>query len=220
MRYVHKTSTPKFFIKDTKHLKSWKKYKSHKKRDLKQHILDKEQNHLCIYCESKISLDNSHIEHLRPKDEVRYPQLLFVYRNLTVSCNGLCHVFDNKLTPLSCGHIKGNEFDKNMFLNPVELRDIRDYFVYDFDTYEMKPSLKNPIKAKYMISTLLHLNDEGLRYARRIALRNFNKKMYQIKDKESRKKRMIEVLNRENIAFISFLRYKYRHLLKSALQDM
>ena len=53
MRYVKKTKPPKFFKTDTRHLKSWGKYKSKKKRDLKFHILRNEQFYLCIYCEGK-----------------------------------------------------------------------------------------------------------------------------------------------------------------------
>lgn len=53
MRYIKKTDTPQFFIEDTAGLTAWKDYYSDKKRRLKEHILNNEQNDLCIYCESK-----------------------------------------------------------------------------------------------------------------------------------------------------------------------
>ena len=67
MKYIEKTTIPSFFIDDTKNLGSWNDYFAKNKRDLKKYILENEQNYLCGYCESKILIDNSHLEHIKPK---------------------------------------------------------------------------------------------------------------------------------------------------------
>ena len=210
MRYIQKTPIPQFFIDNTSEISKWEEYPVSKK-PLKQHILENEQNYLCIYCESKVELDNCHIEHIKPKARNKFPYLVFDYNNIVVSCNGNCHTEDEEHH--SCGHIKENEYDDTNFLNPVEIKNIRDYFEYDIDTCKITESSKNKIKAKYMIMTL-HLNDGSLPLAREKSLENFIKKMNQI-DKSQRKNRLIEILNMENIAFVSFLRFKYKSILET-----
>lgn len=212
MRYVRKTKPPKFFKTDTRHLKSWGRYKSNKKRDLKRHILRNEQFFLCIYCEGKVDLKNSHIEHLKPKDYHKYPEKVFTYENLAVSCNGDCQDYCEDNQPHTCGHIKANLYDENRFLDPTKLEDIEDYFVYDAEDGRMLPSEKAPDKAMYMIFTILQLNAPQLCYARLIALKNLQTKIAQY-PKEKRRAAMKSVLNNKNIAFISFLRYRYRSII-------
>lgn len=203
MRYIQKTEVPIFFIDNIKNITKWEEYPTSKK-PLKEHILKNEQNHLCVYCESKVGLNNSHIEHIKPKAQNMYPDLVFDYNNIVVSCNGNCHSEDN--THYSCGHIKDNEYDDSKFLNPVMLKNIRDYFEYDIDEGKIKPSTENYNKAIYMIDTL-HLNNGGLPLARKKALRIFIKKI-----KRYRKVEIEQILNNENIAFISFLRFRFSYL--------
>jgi hypothetical protein len=59
-----------------------------------------------------------------------------------------------------------------------------------------------------MINTL-HLNDGSLPKAREKALEIFINKMKTISNIEMRKIAIRKILNQENIAFISFLRFKY-----------
>lgn len=213
MKYVKKTKAPRFFKVDTQHLKDWGKYKSKKKRELKLHILRNEQFFLCIYCEGKVTMNNSHIEHLRPKDVNKYPGKLFDYKNLTVSCNGDCQEYCLDDQPHTCGHAKANQYDEKLFLNPTELEDIEDYFIYDNEDGRILPSEKDPQRAMYMIYTVLKLNDPQLCMARKIALRTLQQKVASY-PKEKRKAVLTTLLQKENIAFISFLRYRYKALLK------
>jgi len=90
--------------------------------------------------------------------------------------------------------------------------DIRDFFEYDIDKGEIIPSNKDREKSEYMINTL-HLNDSSLSLARQKALTNFIEKMMQV-DKSQRKDKIIEILNKENIAFVSFLRFKYKNIIE------
>lgn len=105
MRYIKKVAIPQFFIDNTKDLSIWSAYHSTKKRILKEHILKEEQNYLCCYCEDKIAMDNTHIEHVKPK-HLDIENLTFDYNNLLVSCNGTCRNSVEDTTRYNCGHRK------------------------------------------------------------------------------------------------------------------
>jgi 5-methylcytosine-specific restriction endonuclease McrA len=132
MRYIQKQPIPQFFIDDTKTLQAklislankkdkklvWdNEYKE--KRKLKLYILENEQNYLCCYCEAKVTLDDSHIEHIKPKD-MDEESLTFDYANLAVSCDGIC--FNDKNERLTCGHKKDNKFDETKFFRSYPSR--------------------------------------------------------------------------------------------------
>ncbi len=234
MRYIQKKEIPQSFIDDTKDLVTkiketsqkekkdiWdKEYKN--KRELKKYILEVEQNWLCGYCEAKLeetfkkekreNLELIHIEHIKPK-HLDYDNLSFDYYNLLVSCSGKCFTQGNK--PLTCGHKKGKKFDENLFLNPVKDIDIRDYFIYSDNGY-IGSSSKNEEKSKYTMN-LLELNafNNQLCEARIIALKEFTRKVKEYSKKRDEKPEEIikKLLDRENLAFISFLRYKYKLIL-------
>jgi uncharacterized protein (TIGR02646 family) len=217
MRYVEKLPTPDFFIEDTKGFTQWEDYNQteetkNQRRALRQHMLEHEQNCLCIYCESKISIDNSHIEHVKPKAQGRFPELTFVYDNLTVSCNGTSHNQEDDIAKYSCGHKKEDEYDEKRFLDPTKVKDIRDYFVYDCDDFEMLSSGKNDAKSEYTIR-ILKLDSPTLSVARRKALKTFRKKMGKVKDIKLRKAKIKTLLNSESLAFVSLLKFKYQGML-------
>ncbi len=68
-----------------------------------------------------------------------------------------------------CEHRKGDEYDEEKFLNPVELPDIEDYFEYDIEGKIFPNSKRNDIdmkKAEYMVK-ILELNNETLTDMRR-----------------------------------------------------
>jgi len=219
MKYIKKTDEPQFFIDDTSDLrkkiitqtnksKVWDEdYKE--KRALKEYILKNEQNYLCGYCESKVTLDDSHLEHIKPKS-FDYDNLTFKYANLLVSCEGKCYTDDKK--PLTCGHKKGNKFEENKFLNPTTTTNIRDYFIYT-NSGDIGASSLDDVKSKYTMN-LLQLNTFGnqLPEARLKALAEFRKsiKKHVEKTKLDIKEVAKILLNKENLAFISFLRFKYQ----------
>ena len=231
MKYIQKTEIPQFFINDTielreeikvsnKKSKIWDDFKE--KRKLKEYILENEQNWLCGYCEAKLkdtfekekreNTELIHIEHIKPK-HLDYDNLSFDYHNLLVSCSGKCFTEDKK--PLTCGHRKGKEFNEKLFLNPTTTKDIRDYFIYTNNGY-IGSSLKDKEKSKYTME-LLELNtfDNKLAESRKLALKEFKKSAYNLSIKEKQPLKIIakKILNKENLAFISFLRYRYKHIL-------
>lgn len=172
MLKIDKAEEPQEFIEFKKtHPKEWDdlgandKFRGLKKR-LREYLLEHEQkinsSYCCVYCERKISLERSHIEHIKPK--CVYKADTFNYQNLTVSCqedkdkvevNGL------KRNLKTCGHYKENRFDEAKFINPV-LENPKDFFTYEMTTGNIIPrdSLngKDQEKAKYTIG-LLNLND-------------------------------------------------------------
>jgi len=223
MRYIQKQPIPNFFHIDTQELQNkiiglaTKKEKKlvwnndyKEKRKLKKYILEHEQNYLCCYCEAKVTLDNSHIEHIKPKD-IDEDSLTFDYDNLSVSCDGEC--FSDKR--LTCGHKKENMFDESKFLNPTKVMTIRDYFIYT-DNGHIGSSQLNEEKSKYTME-LLQLNtfNNYLPEARKIALEEFRNSVQEYTKKTNKDIKEIAkyLLDKENLAFISFLRFRYKALL-------
>ena len=109
--------------------------------------LKTEQKYLC-----------GHIEHIRPKEKDEFKPLIFEYSNLSISCDGLdCDAKDDedyinihkqidkrndenrsrkkeKLEKgISCGYRKSNKYDKELFLNPFEEKNIENFFVYSLN---------------------------------------------------------------------------------------
>lgn len=215
MRYIKKLNVPLFFVNDTRDLLGWKDYTE--KKELKKHILTNEQNYLCCYCESKVTIsgdkekDGSHLEHIKPKKF--YSDLTFYYNNLLVSCHGTCHNSGNNTTRYSCGHKKDDEYVANKFLNPTIVEDIRDYFKYETlsnEKVKIVPTAKDTIKAQYMIN-LLHLNDNTLLFARYEALEDFETSQEAMLKEFDLDISVDDIRNMltEDLAFISFLQYEY-----------
>lgn len=224
MKYIVKIIEPDFFQVDTNDLKIkiktaskkseiWDEYKE--KRKLKEYILENEQNGLCCYCESKVTLDDSHLEHLKPKS-LDYDNLTFEYSNLAVSCDGKCHT--DGYTPITCGHKKDNHFDELLFLNPTTISNIREYFIFT-ENGHIGSSSQDELKSKYTLE-LLQLNTFGnnLPEARLKALSEFrNSVSINVKNTQKNIKEVVtNLLHKENLAFISFLRFKYKNLLQGA----
>ena len=189
MRYIQKHESPIFFEECKKNLPEnaeWEHFEDNKelsqcKQKFKEHLLA-EQANLCVYCERKIHLgfepkdeqakalpfikSNCHIEHIMPKDKDSYPEMTFEYKNLTLSCNGdQCNPKqkeDFKPKDIhSCGHKKGKKFQSEHFLNPVEVQDIADFFVYDLTNCTIKSSDIDDIRAQKTIE-LLNLDNPRL----------------------------------------------------------
>jgi len=225
MKYVKKLETPSFFIDDTKGFEKWDDYDKDentklKRRNLRAFILEDEQFSLCIYCESRVDTDTSHIEHIKPKDKDLFPELTFDYDNLAASCQGNVHValtkVDENIPESTCGHKKSNEYNDELFLSPHTETSLNSYFKYCKDTGKLTPSdcdkfSSRYLKAIYMITTL-KLNDGQLPRARLkagVVLKRRLKREFK-KDKTARNKELQCILQRDSIAFISFLRYSFK----------
>ncbi len=138
------------------------------KKRLKKHILEREQEvnggFCCVYCERKIYPEHSHIEHVKPR--ALFPEAVFDYDNLTVSCQVEEVVVSGYRRNLkTCGHRKGEQFDESVFINPV-IFDPGRFFTYDETTGEIIPAKdiggEDQLRARYTID-LLNLNHRYLK---------------------------------------------------------
>ena len=147
-----KKSEPEEFTKyKSKHkIINWDSFTPEIKQVLKQYLLEEQENSCCPYCEIEINLENSHIEHIKPKNI--FPNLLADYNNFIACC----------LTKKRCGNSKASKWSE-LFINPIT-ENPEDYFEYDIKTGRMVPIFKEGEKyekAKYTID-LLNLNDNRL----------------------------------------------------------
>lgn len=157
MLKVNKRSEPEEFTKyKSKHkIINWDSFTPEIKQVLKQYLLEEQENSCCPYCEIEISLENSQIEHIKPKN--KFPKLLTEYDNLLACC----------LESKRCGNSKANKWDE-LFINPIT-ENPEDYFKYDIKTGKIISIFKDGEKyekAKYTIN-LLNLNDNRLCNIRR-----------------------------------------------------
>lgn len=136
MKYIHKSAEPTLFS-DWKTLHPGATYKNdlcdHSNPDafaaktaLKNALLQ-EQKYLCCYCECRITANNSHIEHFRPKDPSMFPHLQLDYNNLLASCTKE----PTGSVDEHCGHKKGNAFSNDL-VSPLET-DCSSHFTYRLD---------------------------------------------------------------------------------------
>ncbi|MDQ1355094.1 MAG: hypothetical protein QG657_5403 [Acidobacteriota bacterium] len=144
MLEIKKVEPPTFF-------NSWVKDKKDSQR-LREFILEKEQQHVCCYCEKGITPDNSdsHLDHVRSQH--RFPKLKNDYHNLVVSCQ----------TPNRCGIAKRSKFDDH-FIVPTE-ENPADYLTYS-PSGEIR-AIENNKKAVVTIK-ILNLNAARLVKTRR-----------------------------------------------------
>lgn len=159
---VNKREEPQFF-KDFKRKNkpnSWNDYSFDIKRELKEYMFDNEQGYNCPYCETVLTLDNSQIEHIKPKDV--FPNSLNDYSNYLVGC----------INSKSCGQYKGKRWDNN-FINPT-LENPNDYFTYDMMTGKIIPKAKEGKAYEKAETTIemLNLNNKRLCEARKTFILN------------------------------------------------
>ena len=164
MLKVNKKSEPEEFTKYKSKNKiiNWDSFTAEIKQVLKQYLLEEQENSCCPYCEMEIHLNDSQIEHIKPKD--KFPKLLADHDNLVACC----------LESKRCGNSKANKWDE-LFINPV-IENPEDYFEYDIKTGEITPIFKEGNryeKAKYTID-LLNLNDNRLCNIRRKYILEFS----------------------------------------------
>ena len=132
---INKTDDPLFHVDFKKKTtpKNWDDYSDKNIKDVRQkgikvklkaHMIEQEQDGYCPYCERKIAINNSHIEHIEPK---HLASKFKDYDNLLASCN----------YPETCGAAKKGKFSPN-FLNPVACQPM-EILTYDLDTGEIQP---------------------------------------------------------------------------------
>lgn len=114
MKHITKQAEPQAFIdwKATGNKTFTDLHKTTLKQELKQALIQ-EQGAICCYCESTITLDESHIEHLKPRKS--FPNDQLDYSNLLCSCQR--HLSRGELR--HCGNGKENWYDSNLLVSPL-----------------------------------------------------------------------------------------------------
>ena len=95
-----------------------------RRRRLRENLI-KEQGQICCYCMKRIFLDNSHIEHFRPK--IHFPNKDLEYDNLFASCNGAGTIYLDE----HCGH-KKEEWWAQELIPPTD-NEVENIFKYSID---------------------------------------------------------------------------------------
>ena len=122
MKHIQKGEEPEFF-------RGWKEGESpdwnpdwaafdgagEVKRLLMEHLIE-EQGGICCYCNRELRDDDFHIEHFRPKDVNRYPELALDYDNLLISCQRQLQRHE----PRHCGMKKDNWFEEEVTVSPLD----------------------------------------------------------------------------------------------------
>ncbi len=132
------------------------------KQNLKRALLG-EQGGPCCYCERHTTLNESHIEHFKPRE--KFKTLMFDYNNLLCSCQNDLEVKE----PRICGNAKGSYYDANLLISPLDTT-CEKRFAYAFDG-SIRPK-NNDAAAKTTIRKL-NLDADKLRSWRKGVIDGF-----------------------------------------------
>lgn len=112
MKYIEKQSPPKSFVRYKNGRGATFKDLSENHIDIKNELrasLVEEQGYICCYCGCRVDATDAIIEHLKPKDGNKYPQLQLEYTNLLASCDGGQDARHNeRMYPSCCDNHKAN----------------------------------------------------------------------------------------------------------------
>jgi uncharacterized protein (TIGR02646 family) len=149
---IKKPNKPKFF-------ELWIKNKQEYGYQLREFMLEKEQQNLCCYCEKPVtaSVEHSHIEHIKP--QAKFRKLQHDYNNLVISCQ----------TKGRCGIAKGDKFNEH-FIVPTE-ENPEDYLTYS-PNGEIR-AIEDSKKGSETIK-ILNLNAPALVKTRRVLFKQLN----------------------------------------------
>ena len=133
MKHIKKQSPPESFVRYKNGRGATFKDLSENHIDIKTELrasLVEEQGYICCYCGCRVDATDAIIEHLKPKDGNKYPQLQLEYTNLLASCYGGQNARHNgRVYPSCCDdHKKNDEIEVHPLLNNCESR-----FLFDED---------------------------------------------------------------------------------------
>jgi uncharacterized protein (TIGR02646 family) len=134
MKHIVKVEEPVEFLewkkKDKMFLRgkpNWDRLHTNIKEILRE-VICKEQGYICCYCERELNENDYHLEHLKPKDKNKFPEIQLEYNNLLCSCQ----LELEKGEPRHCGNSKGSWFQEENFISPLSL-DCEGKFKYTID---------------------------------------------------------------------------------------
>lgn len=202
MRFICKTSQPDSFTEwkgrgNQDWQPNWNNFQKPEKLAVHEALL-KDQGYTCCYCGQRITLTNSHIEHLRPKKN--YPELSLEYSNLLSSCPG--YTEDPNRQPNVtrrpqefCGPKKDDWYDLKLTVSPL-MPDCAEYFRYTALGEIM--TAESPDKQAAAKETIekLGLNHSKLRISREKAIEGILDDIEQLQSEEIQ--RLIDAYDQPN----------------------
>jgi uncharacterized protein (TIGR02646 family) len=170
MKYIAKGQEPATFtrwknLRNSDWTPTYEALRGNEKRVVME-ALKKEQGHLCCYCERRLELNDSHIEHLKPQGENLFPENQLDYDNLLCSCQREVE----RGEPIHCGNSKGSWYNDHLLISPLSA-DCEAKFKYTFDGY-IKPATDDDVAASKTIDKL-KLNIDKINTLRRKAIEPF-----------------------------------------------
>jgi len=156
MLKIENKSEPDFFIKSKKKAKNWGDIQEIRFQ-LREHILQ-EQKSMCAYCEKFISADRekSNIDHFKTRN--LFPNLVFDYKNLFISCNSFNQCSNHK------DNLGLNKIKMENLISPININ-LLDVEYISGKMYSKNPNIKTIIK-------VLNLNNKSLIEIRKNILLN------------------------------------------------
>ena len=133
------------------------------KKEVKDSLM-KEQGYICCYCERRLTDEDSHIEHFNPQSNNAVDTLDYI--NMLCSCQNKLKKGESR----HCGNSKGNWFDKDFLISPLDSNCER-RFAYTADG-KIQPSKKSDDAVKITIEKL-KLDIEKLNESRKKAIEPF-----------------------------------------------
>ncbi|WP_224368548.1 retron system putative HNH endonuclease [Hyalangium versicolor] len=122
---------------------SWDNFQKPEKPEVLTALL-RDQGFVCSYCEQRVDMRGSHIEHLESRHAA--PHRALEFSNLLASCQG-----ELPREPAHCGHLKGHE---PLGVHPL-LPECREYFIFDSaGGIRSSPDPARAASAQHAIATL------------------------------------------------------------------
>jgi uncharacterized protein (TIGR02646 family) len=128
------------------------------------------QNNNCGWCQQKITIHSSHIDHILP--QATNSHLTFTPSNLLASCGAT--------TSTTCGHKKSDSILAN-WVNPYQTPDLEDFFTYEIDgAINPAPHIQAQaeVEALTAINHILNLNESVLKGQRELLISDLTDPQY------------------------------------------
>lgn len=159
---------------------TWDELRSPEKPQLHESLLQ-EQGYLCCYCQRRIELKNSHVEHFKPR--THYPELALDYHNLLASCQEERKKNEPPPKPTHCGHYKKDWYDPELLVSPLE-KNCEQSFRYT-ELGEIRPNSDPNFKqAAETTIEKLGLNIDKLRAMRQEAIADITKVLDELNESD------------------------------------
>jgi uncharacterized protein (TIGR02646 family) len=163
VKYIKKNTEPESFtawkqLENEDWQPSWDNFGKPEKTEVHNSLLI-EQAFICCYCERRISIEASHIEHFKPRKH--YPDLKLEYTNFLASCQR-----DTKpKEPIHCGKKKDEWYDEELTVSPL-IKNCADFFRYTEDGQILATNNNDKKSAAEATIDKLNLNIDKLKSIR------------------------------------------------------